>query len=539
MEILETNFSEKLPEIVEAIDRASFVAIDQEFTGLFRENTFSNPYSSIGAHFNRMQKSVDGYIVIQLGITAFWLNPENDSKFQCKSFNIFLYPRGKGSTFRCESSCIEFLVKNGLDFNKLFLQGLSYCTVQEAEKMRSYLEKRQQEKREQLMSAERDNTSHVIVPEEEKETLEEVSEKIDEFLKSEEEELLLDTYNGFQRRLIYEMIERDYFEAISACPRELENNRKGLVVSRKKSPEEEMKLLEEKFEQEKKNLELQIGVTHILKALSESRTLIVCHNMFMDLVYLMKQFIGPLPENVDEYKKLVHEFFPNILDTKFLCTAESLKKEIKSTVLPHILEDCRKAPFTMPEVESLGEQKYSIESVKEHEAGYDSFITGICFISLAIYLKIHPKDLNANCKKLKSFKNKIFLMGLENITHMNLTGPDEKPSRSHVFHITFPSTWKNTDIVRHFRNFGDVQIKWLNKESAFVALLKREYATCLMKKIGRTPNVTVMTHADYEASQVQEMSAGNKRKSSEMARGEVDETSSKKAKKFDENPDWK
>ncbi|XP_055686849.1 poly(A)-specific ribonuclease PARN-like [Lutzomyia longipalpis] len=539
MEILDTNFSEKLPEIVECIRKANFVALDQEFTGLFRDSTFGQPYASVQSHYSKMAKLFDGFIVIQLGISAFWVDPEDETKFQCRTFNIYLYPRGRRSTFRFEGSCIDFLVSNGFDFNKLFLNGVSYCSIQDAEKMKAQLQQRHAEMAEQMARNEADLTSHIPVPNGEKETIDKACEEIDKFLASDDEELILDSYNGFQRKLIYQAIEEKFFGKVTASPKEMEKNRKAMAITRKKSREEEKKIFEEKCEQEMKNLDAQIGVTHIFNALAESKVLIICHNMFLDLMYFMRQFTGPLPDDLNEYKKLVHDHFPSILDTKYLCSGETLKPHVNSTVLPHLLETCRNEPFGMPKVECIGEEKYSVECEKEHEAGYDAFITGICFISLATFLKIPPKELNGNCKKLKSFKNKIFLMGLEDISCINLTGPDGKPSRQHVFHTTFPSTWKSGDIVRHFRNFGQIHIKWISEGSAFVALQQREYAASVMKKIGRTPGVTVMPYTEYEAIQSPAVDAAKKRKASQE---EAEKSSAKKprplSKRFDESSDW-
>lgn len=40
----------------------------------------------------------------------------------------------------------------------------------------------------------------------------------------------------------------------------------------------------------------------------------------------------------------------------------------------------------MPEVESVDGRSYSTLTEKCHEAGYDAYITGICFIALSNYL---------------------------------------------------------------------------------------------------------------------------------------------------------
>ena len=50
------------------------------------------------------------------------------------------------------------------------------------------------------------------------------------------------------------------------------------------------------------------------------------------------------------------------------------------------------------------------------------------------------------------FLNKLYLMKIADIPYMNLAGEDLKPDRGHVFHITFPSEWKTSDIGEEFQS---------------------------------------------------------------------------------------
>jgi len=45
-----------------------------------------------------------------------------------------------------------------------------------------------------------------------------------------------------------------------------------------------------------------------------------------------------------------------------------------------------KPPFSIPEVEPVEGRSYSVSKEKSHEAGYDAYITGLCFIALSNYL---------------------------------------------------------------------------------------------------------------------------------------------------------
>lgn len=92
------------------------------------------------------------------------------------------------------------------------------------------------------------------------------SDDIDSFLLDETRaELGIENLNGFQRRLVYQTIESKYFNKVTAAT---SNN--ILVVRRRVSDEEMKKLEDEKCRKEKEHLEDQIGMTLLIKAISES-----------------------------------------------------------------------------------------------------------------------------------------------------------------------------------------------------------------------------------------------------------------------------
>lgn len=66
-----------------------------------------------------------------------------------------------------------------------------------------------------------------------------------------------------------------------------------------------------------------------------------------------------------------------------------------------------------------------------------------------------------------------------------------------MFHVIFPETWNQNDIVNHFRKYGAVFIRWVDSSSAFVSLMNRENAPILLKTIGTTKGVKVSTFSTY------------------------------------------
>ena len=78
-------------------------------------------------------------------------------------------------------------------------------------------------------------------------------------------------------------------------------------------------------------LQLQtIGWTRIFRALSEMNsngTPIICHNGFMDLLFLYSHFHSPnLPQDYNEMKSILNTYFPKIFDTKVMATDHHLRQ---------------------------------------------------------------------------------------------------------------------------------------------------------------------------------------------------------------------
>lgn len=61
-----------------------------------------------------------------------------------------------------------------------------------------------------------------------------------------------------------------------------------------------------------------LGFTRILNLIIKYKKPIIGHNLFMDLVLLHNQFLGPLPKNYMEFKKNIIEVLPIIYDTKYI-----------------------------------------------------------------------------------------------------------------------------------------------------------------------------------------------------------------------------
>lgn len=491
-----------MPEITKDIEESCFISIDCEFTGVCSERNIM-PFDSSKEYYEKTLKTSKGFIIVQLGLTMFKKDPEDDMP-KLKSYNIYTFPSHRTTTFTCQAESLTFLSNNGFDFTKLFTNGVSFCTSAEEDKLRTVMKERQENRMEQvkkrISTEEQDfsNKMYINVPEVEKKFINDAREQIKRVVDKTLLEAVFEKVTAFQRKLLYELIEQDFYNKVSTSTKNLENNKKALIVSVKRSSEDEMKLENDRIRDDERNLIDSIGLRLIMKEISASKKPIIAHNCLLDIMYLTNQFFQELPEDYGEFKKLIHEKFPNIIDTKFIANSEKFKEIFSSTVLNDVYERLQKKPFNKVDVKWEDEYNtYSLETPKEHEAGYDSFLTGYCFLLLLNHLKVPLEPKFEKAKELSTFLNRI---ALQRILHpyIYLTGNEPVPNRGHVFFIKFPHTWLSSDIHDHFKNYGPIQIAWVDNSSAFISLINKENSSCVIKTIGKVPGFEIKSFADYQ-----------------------------------------
>lgn len=475
--------------------------MDSEFTGLCSEQNIM-PFDSSKEYYEKQLKSSRGFIIIQLGLTFFKKN-ENDEAVRLKSYNIYTFPQQKTAVFQCQAESMKFLSSNGFDFTQLFTNGISFCTAVEEDKFREKTTERKEQRMEQLkkrLNEEQDfsNKAFITIPESEKEFMNDAQEKIQRVADKKLLEAVFEKVTGFQRKLLYELIEREFYNQVSTSTKNLENNKKAMCVMFKRSVEDEMKIENDRIRDDDHHLIDVIGLRLVMKEISASKKLIIGHNCLLDIMYLTTQCFEELPEDYDSFKKLIHEKFPNIIDTKFIANSERFKDIFSSTVLNDVYERLLKKPFNSVKLKWEDEYNtYSLDHPKEHEAGFDSFLTGYCFLVVLDYLKVPLGPKFEKSKELSIFLNRIALQRIQ-MPYIYLTGNEPVPNRSHVFYIKFPHTWSASDIQDRFRNYGPIHIAWVDNTTAFVSLHNKENSSCVIKTIGKFNGFEVKSFVDYQ-----------------------------------------
>ncbi|XP_036773766.1 poly(A)-specific ribonuclease PARN isoform X3 [Manis pentadactyla] len=490
MEIIRSNFKANLHKVYQAIEEADFFAIDGEFSGISdgpSVTALTNGFDTPEERYQKLKKHSMDFLLFQFGLCTFKYD-YTDAKYVTKSFNFYVFPKPFNRSspdvkFVCQSSSIDFLASQGFDFNKVFRNGIPYLNQEEERQLREqHDEKRLQSNGAGTLSYVSPNTSKcpVTIPEDQKKFIDQVV---------------------FQRKLIYQTLSWKYPKGIHVETLETEKKERYIVIS--KVDEEERKRREQqKQAKEQEELNDAVGFSRVIHAIANSGKLVIGHNMLLDVMHTVHQFYCPLPTDLNEFKEMTTCVFPRLLDTKLMASTQPFKDIINNTSLAELEKRLKETPFNPPKVESAeGFPSYDTASEQLHEAGYDAYITGLCFISMASYLgsflsppKIH---VSARSKLIEPFFNKLFLMRVMDIPYLNLEGPDLQPKRDHVLHVTFPKEWKTSDLYQLFSAFGNIQISWIDDTSAFVSLSQPEQVQIAVNTSKYAESYRIQTYADY------------------------------------------
>ncbi|CAH0701407.1 unnamed protein product [Spodoptera exigua] len=497
MEVVRKNFKETLPLVKESIDKADFLAIDTEFTGLMNGRDVTI-FDSPEDYYIRLMNGSSEFLLIQFGMSCFYWD-EKRNHYLNDTYNFYLYPRGRPGPdrlFLCQSSSLDFLASNGFDFNKLIREGISYMTSTTETKLRENLAERQ-------LSYSKEKEA-VRIPDENRQQIEDICTKVKHFIeKSTDAEMEINRCNSFIRMLLFQELKLRFKDEIIVDTKVLENKNRILKVIRKTADMDDQDTLRKKKEWDE--LEEAVGFSKVAQMISQSEKLIVGHNMLLDVLHTLGHFFQQLPPDYASFKEFTHCMFPKLLDTKYMSSLPPFKDKLGSSVLTELLSTLGEPPFSLPKIGSRQGRGYSHLDDKEHEAGYDAYITGLCFLAMHAHLarmrgeesdRVVPQSVT-----LKPFLNKLFLAktARQDSPYINLVGSEPTPPRDHVFHLVFPKEWQRNDLSQLFSPFGAVTVYFLDECSAFVGLDQRDQAPDVMRALAKNNRVTLTPYYKYKS----------------------------------------
>ncbi|NP_001153677.1 poly(A)-specific ribonuclease [Bombyx mori] len=499
MEVIRKNFKEALPLVAASVKKADFLVIDTEFTGIINGRDVSM-FDTPEEYYKCTQRGSSEFLLIQFGLCAFHWN-HKEKHYMNDAYNFYLFPRGSPGPdrmFMCQSSSLDFLASQGFDFNKLIKDGISYMTVPIECKLRENLTERQK-----TYSKGKDS---IKVPDEHKAYVEDICNQVHQFLEEGQlDEMEIDKCNSFVRLLLFQELRARFKDKILVETKILENKNRLLNVKRVKSQDDLKNHDALKKEREWEDFEDAVGFSKVARMISESEKLVVGHNMLLDVMHTLNHFFQPLPAEYTQFKEFTHCMFPHILDTKYMSSLPPFKDKVNSSILKHLLATLSAAPFSLPKVVSDEGRGYSQLHEKHHEAGYDAYVTGLCFLAMHSHLANMRGDdttrfLSITSPLIKPFLNKVFLSRTahQDSPFINLAGPEPLPPRDHVFHLAFPREWQRNEITQLFSPFGPITVQFIDDTSAFVALARREQATSVSKALAKHSKITLTSYYKYK-----------------------------------------
>lgn len=148
--------------------------------------------------------------------------------------------------------------------------------------------------------------------------------------------------------------------------------------------------LAEQVEYEAESLmQYELGFSRLIELIIQHKKPMVGHNCLFDVMYFYQNFIADLPDTLEEFIHNFSFYFPQLYDTKAMAeTLNLFQRTDLQTMSMKCVTDKRWRNYLEFEQDlAHGFRKYA-GKVALHEAGYDSYITGIAFASMVKQLEV-------------------------------------------------------------------------------------------------------------------------------------------------------
>lgn len=431
MEVTKDNFSELLPLIQASIESADFLAMDFEFTGLLSELNVIHEFDRLEDIYNKLRNHTQHYWACQLGLTCFTYTPAENC-YIARPFNFWLFPNNSRKDLSIMPSCVSFLAQSGFDFNKLILQGVPYNKLM-------------------APPVERDITSFYFNSATNDAKVDELLRAVENFIETPQSKLELNVSSLFLRKAFIKQFERRYrglgYQIMKSRPTILKIVKKG-----KRPP---VIVTTEEVRYRESTVEEPLGVEQVVKMVLLTKKPLIAHNMVYDLFFFYEQFIAELPLTYTEFKLQARQTLPPLYDTKQIPKHfEAL--QISSTGLLSIMESLnRKRSIDVRLDVEAGFDKYLVEA-KNHEAGYDSYITGMAFAKMA-HLCRGDHSHESIWVTMQDCAGKVPLIS-SHYKFLDLYSPESIDAPYFETMLEITTSMKTIELCSELRKYGDVKV---------------------------------------------------------------------------------
>ena len=416
MEITSDNYLEKEEEIISDIQKCDFLSFDLEMTGIAigSRHFLDNP----GERYLKHKISAEKYRIIQFGLVPWFRKIDSTDKnkiiYEAKPYNIYVFP-GKELEYmniNCEVSALVFNSKHGMNFNTWIYKGVNYLNSKQ------YTNLVLRSKDRNFNTATNFDKNRNIYKSEDIQTYEMFEKKFSEFINEKNTENNIFTYKKLPSFMIFHLLSKLTDEIRNQIYIEIEkkdeNPNEDKLIIKKVTKEEKQKLIAEDNEKKLKNLLKAKGVKNIWDEIVKNKKILIGHNLSIDILFCFSHFGETLPDNYEQFKKLVNSSFSGLYDTKYLYNSLSSKDDTKYDSSLEIIYEKLSSKFKDSVNINIakGFNNY-LEKMKNksdmdyHQADFDAFITGLAFCYLVNNYIYNNKDRD---KLLEYYNYKIFFM---------------------------------------------------------------------------------------------------------------------------------
>lgn len=453
MDVQKNNFGEAVELFRESINQSQIIALDLEFTGV--RGRPEGYVDSIEERYSGLRRIASTYKIIQVGLSCF-IRKEN--QWEAHPYNFYVFPSevpGYNQRVILEVGAINFLKEHHMDFNTWFYNGIPYLNEAQSRDLEKKLSEVNEESSEDI----------VLTKTYEQVKMNEICFRIEKWLESGEAHFEIPGLNAYLRKYLYNVVKKR-FKGVFMESIKVEGSRDVTLILKKADHSQIQELEAKRLVEKTEQFYEKIGFRRIFSMLVESKKPLIVHNGCLDVMFTIASFQEELPEKYSDFKTLVNRLFPVLYDTRYLleripgfyeefdkiAPAKGLKE------LYNFLKGNNGLQIALGnKFEKYYDEKYA------HEAGFDAFMTGICFLKLA---EVHAE--------IENFKNHLPLF--KSFFSIRLDGDDIMWSDQH-FYI------KGSDVKHYFSGNEGFLFKYVKEDECFVKPLNDEKYAEMQKVI--------------------------------------------------------
>ena len=478
MELNYRNYYKQEKELLNLIETSDFISFDLEMTGI--ENDKNNSIIDTPEYrYLKYKKTSEKYTIIQLGLSFFKLatNPNVYHKqicYECHPYNLYLFQNAKDlkeisqDELNLEVKSMLFNQKGKINFNAWINEGIQFLN-----------EKQYRELYKNITENNINNDNFYIdISNLKKRDLDLAKLNIENIKNN-----FIDNGKIYKTNYVINCLPKYVLYYIKKnLPNNLyfqENSRFNkksfcILITGYKTKEEKEKLYMDDVLYQLKELNHRKGVKKIIDSifnkinwgdidikeddinknknniLQNKKKTLIGHNMSLDLIFIISKLGETLPNDYSLFKKMIKDKLECIYDTKLLFekfkNSEFNKNNIIIKDIKSVLDNMYpylKSTFSENVKIKIKPNEDLLKNGLYHNAGYDSFVTGACFL--------YMKNAMKNYDFLKENKNQIYLMN-SLYKSMNMDKEEE-----YIFDIINGD--ENIFIFRGVRKINDINFE--------------------------------------------------------------------------------